>query len=333
MSFAKLEELEVEEGIPSRYRDEERFTVETPHGPITVSVEPGCSLEKQKDKPVLLTYHDIATNHATCFGSFFALDECQIFKSIFCVVHIDAPGHEEGAEPLDPSRAHLTMEQLGDQVGYVVKRLGLHDKYNRIYGFGVGAGCSVLLKYATFDVNQARFAGMILVNGSGGKAAWREWIWYKMVTNTMWLQGMSSRARSAFLHRMFTSECIEDNEDLAEEYSATVGKMNPTNIQMFLDAHINRPDLSDDIDCISCFDVIQFAGGDNADFLYHVKELNKMFELGRSTFLSIDECRMLITEEGPHHMANPIKYWLAGKGYLLSALDMRANRHPNDDED
>eukprot|EP01061_Rhynchopus_euleeides_P041601 TRINITY_DN72795_c0_g1_i1.p2 TRINITY_DN72795_c0_g1~~TRINITY_DN72795_c0_g1_i1.p2 ORF type:complete len:359 (+),score=147.18 TRINITY_DN72795_c0_g1_i1:91-1077(+) len=328
MGYDKLGD-ELELGEASRhYMNEETHTVDTPHGPINVAIEPGCSLEEQKDKPIWLTYHDIGSNHQTCFGSFFALDECQIFKKLFCIVHIDAPGHEEGAKP---RTSGLTLTQMAEQVGYVMRYFKFDQGYGRVYAFGVGAGCSVLLRHVTFDVNQGRFAGMILVNGSGSKAGWREWAWNKMVQNTLYMQGWSARAKSAFLHRMFTREAIEDNEDLVEEYSAALTKMIPKNVMQFMDAYNKRDDFSDEIDTISCFDVIQFAGGDNEDFYWHVKELNKMFELGKSTFLRIDECAMLMTEEGPHHIANPIKYWLAGKGYVQTALDIRMNRHPDED--
>ena len=328
MGYDKLNDaMEMGEN-KTQYLNEETHSVDTPYGPINVAIEPGCSLEKQKDKPIWLTYHDIATNHQTCFGSFFALEEHQVFKDLFCIVHIDAPGHEEGAKPMTK---RLTIDQMAEQVQYVMKHFKFNEGYSRVYGFGVGAGCSVLLRHATFDINQGKYAGMILVNGSGSKAGWREWGWGKMLQNTIWMQGMSSRAKGAFLHRMFTREAIEDNEDLVEDYSASLDTMVPQNVAFYLESYMKRTDQSDEIDTISCFDVIQFAGGDNDDFYWHVKELNKMFELGKSTFIRIDECAMLMTEEGPHHLGNPIKYWLAGKGYVQSSLNLRPNRHPEEE--
>eukprot|EP01059_Diplonema_ambulator_P003648 TRINITY_DN13363_c0_g1_i1.p1 TRINITY_DN13363_c0_g1~~TRINITY_DN13363_c0_g1_i1.p1 ORF type:complete len:334 (+),score=66.80 TRINITY_DN13363_c0_g1_i1:67-1068(+) len=329
--YQRVEDDVEDEGEMSRYyKGEEKHVIDTPHGPITVSVEPGCDLKKQKGQPVWLTYHDIGTNHVTCFGSFFALEECRVFKEMFCVLHVDAPGHEEGAKPL-PAERKLTLDNMAEQLGYVLKHFGLHDQYCKVYGFGVGAGCSVLLKYAAFDVNQARFNGLILVNGSGSKAGWREWLWSKMLTSSLRMYGMTPRVKTALMHRMFTLEAIENNEDLTEDYSASLDAMIPSNLAQYAEAYVRREDMADDLDCITCFDVIQFAGDDNNDFYYHVKELNKMFDFGKSTFLRIDDCAMLITEEGPHHLANPIKYWLAGKGYLLSALDMRPNNHPADE--
>ena len=312
-------------GLLKSHRYEETHIVETPHGPITVSVEPGCDIKRQKDKQVILTYHDIGTNHLTCFGSFFSLDECQIFKDLFLVLHIDAPGHEVGCkEAIQADR--LTLDMMGEQVGYVVKHFGLDEKYNRIYGFGVGAGASVLLNYATFDANQARFAGMWIVNGSGSQPGWREWAWNSMLSSSLKMQGMSHRTKRALLYRMFTSDCIENNEDLVEEYCQVLDEMHAGNVKKYVDAYAKRRDVTDEIDAIACFDVILFAGGDNSDFTWHTKELNKMFELGRSTYLDITECAMLVTEEGPHHMANPIKYYLGGKGFLLESLDMKPNR-------
>eukprot|EP01063_Lacrimia_lanifica_P002337 TRINITY_DN1121_c1_g1_i2.p1 TRINITY_DN1121_c1_g1~~TRINITY_DN1121_c1_g1_i2.p1 ORF type:complete len:329 (+),score=100.75 TRINITY_DN1121_c1_g1_i2:56-1042(+) len=315
---------ELEEGYgAAHYLNEETHDVGTPYGDIRVSVEPGCDLKKQKDLPVILTYHDMATNHQTCFGSFFGLEECQVFKELFCIVHIDCPGHEEGCKEVKPK---LSLDELGEQVGCVIKHFGWNEGYGKVYAMGVGAGCSVLLNHAIKGTNQKVFKGVCLVNGSGSKAGWREWVWHKMVTNTLWLQGMSDRAKRAFLTRMYTHESIDANEDLVEEYGSALMKMVPQNVTNFMDAYIARPDISDELDYISCFDALHFAGGDNADFLWHVKELNKMFPLGQSTFLNIRECAMLVTEEGPHHMANPIKYWLAGKGFVMTALDMRQNR-------
>jgi len=305
---------------------EQRQMIDTPYGPICVSVEDGCDIEKQKDLPIMLTYHDIGTNHLSCFGSFFALDECQVFKHFFLILHIDAPGHEEGAKPMPKSSKLLTMRQLGEQVGCVVRHFKIPESNRRIYGFGVGAGCNVLLEYAVAENHQKYFAGMALVNPSGLKCGWREWMWHGWLSNQLWYSGMSYRCKRAFMYRHFTGEAIEDNEDLCESYLEHLDTIHPINAARFVQAYARRRDLADDLDAIVCFDVVHFAGGDNPDNYWHVKEINKMFELGKSQFLNIDECAGLITEEGPHHMTNPIKYWLAGKGYLMSALDIRKER-------
>eukprot|EP01062_Namystynia_karyoxenos_P082687 TRINITY_DN9367_c1_g1_i1.p1 TRINITY_DN9367_c1_g1~~TRINITY_DN9367_c1_g1_i1.p1 ORF type:complete len:336 (+),score=135.84 TRINITY_DN9367_c1_g1_i1:102-1109(+) len=319
-------ELMAEESRAQR-ATEERHSISTPYGPITVSVEEGCSVEKQSDKPCILTYHDIGTNHLSCFGSFFALDECQVFKRMFLILHIDAPGHEEGAAPMPKSAPMLTTRQLGEQVDYVVRHFGIGGQSRPIYGFGVGAGCNVLLEYAVADDHQKHFAGMALCNPSGSRCGWREWTWHGLVSNQLWYSGMNARVKRMLMYRHFTSEAIEDNEDLVESYLEHLDTLHPINVARYVQAYARRRDLSDELDAIVCFDVIHFAGGDNPDNYWHVKEINKMFELGKSQFMNIDECSGLVTEEGPHHLTNPIKYWLAGKGYLMSALDIRPERH------
>lgn len=68
----------------------------------------------------IITYHDIATNHETCFDALFGLpDMVQLFH-LFCWYHIDAPGQESSSQRLD-DKNYPSMTELAKQVYTVVK--------------------------------------------------------------------------------------------------------------------------------------------------------------------------------------------------------------------
>lgn len=60
------------------------------------------------------------------------------------IVHVDAPGHEDGCDPLKESFT-MSLEMLAQQLNTVVVEVGV-DKF---IGLGVGAGSNVLLRYAS----------------------------------------------------------------------------------------------------------------------------------------------------------------------------------------
>jgi len=78
-----------------------------------------------------------------------------------CVVHVDAPGHEDDAGLLASDalrREPLSMESLAQQLGVVCAQLELP----RFIGLGMGAGANVLLRYASD--HPRNLAGLILMN-------------------------------------------------------------------------------------------------------------------------------------------------------------------------
>jgi hypothetical protein len=49
----------------------------------------------------MVTYHDVGTNHRSCFGSIGHFLKSDKLLDMFCVFHIDAPGQEDGADEFE----------------------------------------------------------------------------------------------------------------------------------------------------------------------------------------------------------------------------------------
>lgn len=113
---------------------------------------------------VLLTYHDIGLNHRWCFNRLINLMNGVGMLTSLAVVHIDAPGHEDGSVPLETSTTSLSLEMLAQQLNKVVVDIGV-DKF---IGLGIGAGANVLLRYASIHPSKVR--GLILANPTVGEA-------------------------------------------------------------------------------------------------------------------------------------------------------------------
>ncbi|KAG8227432.1 hypothetical protein J437_LFUL000441 [Ladona fulva] len=71
---------------------EERL--DTERGSILVAVQ------GKRNKPAILTYHDLGLNYISNFQAFFNYVDMRALLDNFCVYHVTAPGQEEGAPPL-----------------------------------------------------------------------------------------------------------------------------------------------------------------------------------------------------------------------------------------
>lgn len=109
---------------------------------------------------VLLTYHDVGMNHRWCFSRLVhGLNGAGMLGPTVAVVHVDAPGHEDGAtKPVGASMAGVSVEGLAQQLHAVVQQLEL----KRFLGVGIGAGANVLLRYASDHPSQCH--GLVLMN-------------------------------------------------------------------------------------------------------------------------------------------------------------------------
>lgn len=142
--------------------------VQTSKGPILVA------RHGDPKKPVLITYHDIGLNYLSNFQAFFTSGAMMNVLETFCIYHITAPGQEAGAKDLPEGYVYPTMDELADQVEYVIHYFGI----SHCIGFGVGFGANVLVRLA--HRRPTMVDGLILVNCSSQSAGWLEWVYHKV---------------------------------------------------------------------------------------------------------------------------------------------------------
>jgi len=111
---------------------------------------------------VVVTYHDVCMNHRWCFSRLMHCMNGAGMLSNLAFVHVDAPGHEDGAAPLPATTTALSLELLAQQLHTIIEQLDLPTQF---LGMGAGAGANVLLRYAA-DHGVGRLHGLVLLNPS-----------------------------------------------------------------------------------------------------------------------------------------------------------------------
>ncbi|XP_069175043.1 protein NDRG3 isoform X5 [Procambarus clarkii] len=288
-------------------------TIETQHGPITVAVSGDTS------KPVILTYHDLGLNHVTNFQAFFLYPEMRNILSNFCIVHVNAPGQEEGAPTLPEGYVYPTMEELSETVTCVKNHFHLRS----FIGFGVGLGANILARYATkypCDVD-----ALVLVNCSSTQAGWIEWGYQKLNIRHLRAGTMTTGTVDYLLWHHFgkREEC---NQDLVTVYRQHFEKaLNATNLGLLVDSYIRRTDLGivreldpnkkKDVRMIRC-QVLNIT----ANHSPHIEDtvtFNGRLDPTLSTWMKIQDCGLVI-DEAPGKVVEAFRLFLQGQGYAVS---------------
>ena len=84
--------------------------VNTEYGDVTVAIKGDLS------NPIILTYHDLGLNYISNFEGLFNIPFSADIAKNFCIVHVNAPGQEEGARVLPEDFEYPDMDQLAEQV-------------------------------------------------------------------------------------------------------------------------------------------------------------------------------------------------------------------------
>lgn len=202
--------------LESRASNADRDRLMTKYGPLCVvkqlnghgtdvgSTSGSSTGTAAATRPVIITYHDVGLNYFSNFESFFMRMNMKQMLQDFRIYHINAPGQEESAEDLPPNYLFPTMDDLAEQLKEVCHYYNIQEFIGKfvltetivgmivlvLVGFGYGAGCNVLSRFALgySDMVEALF----LINPSATVSTWSEWWYQKMnvrtLTNTLLAQ-------------------------------------------------------------------------------------------------------------------------------------------------
>ncbi|KAK7078988.1 Protein ndrg3 [Halocaridina rubra] len=288
-------------------------TIETQHGPIMVSVVGDST------KPVILTYHDLGLNHVTNFQAFYSYPEMRNILNNFCVVHVNAPGQEEGAQTLPEGYVYPTLEELSETITCVKN----HYHIRSFIGFGVGLGANVLSRYAIKYPNDVD--ALVLINCSSTQAGWIEWGYQKLNIRHLRLGTMTTGTVDYLMWHHF-GKIEECNQDLVTVYRQHFEKsLNPTNLGLLVDSYIRRTDLGivreldpnkkKDVRMIRCQ-----ALNITSNYSPHIDDtvtFNGRLDPTLSTWMKIQDCGLVI-DESPGKMVEAFRLFLQGLGYAVS---------------
>lgn len=190
----------------------------------------------------LVTFHDIGLNH-TSFKEFFKNEYNVQFYDKFTVYHIDAPGQEIGAEKMAAEYQYPSLEKMAEMLGPVLEHFALTD----IFGFGVGAGATVMIHLAMLFPK--KFLGLILCDPAGKSAGFKEWGEEKLAAWSLQNKGFTSSTEKFLIWHLFgTKGKKKVNMELVDTYIKEITKnQNPHNLAQYVKAYMQRTDVMSEV--------------------------------------------------------------------------------------
>uniref|UniRef100_A0A7N8XIP0 Protein NDRG2 n=1 Tax=Mastacembelus armatus TaxID=205130 RepID=A0A7N8XIP0_9TELE len=282
--------------------------IETPHGVLHVTMR-GVP---KGNRPVILTYHDIGLNHKSCFNTLFNYEDMQEITQHFAVVHVDAPGQQEGAPPFPSGYRYPTMDELAEMLPSVMTQL----KVNSVIGIGVGAGAYILTRFALN--NPTLVEGLVLINIDPCAEGWIDWAASK-------LSGWTSNLVDIVMAHHFSTDELTDNQELIQTYRLHIAQdINQDNLALFCGSYQYRRDLEierpivglneDTVNTLTCPALL--VVGDTSPAVEAVVECNSRLNPTKTTLLKMADCGGLPQVVQPGKLAEAFKYFVQGMGYM-----------------
>uniref|UniRef100_A0A8C5GFL4 Protein NDRG2 n=1 Tax=Gouania willdenowi TaxID=441366 RepID=A0A8C5GFL4_GOUWI len=286
--------------------------IETAHGVLHVTMR-GVP---KGNRPIILTYHDIGLNHKSCFNTLFNYEDMLEITQHFAVVHVDAPGQQEGAPPFPSGYRYPTMDELAEMLPSVMTQL----KVNSVIGIGVGAGAYVLSHFALN--NPTLVEGLVLINIDPCAEGWIDWAASK-------LTGWTSNLVDIIMGHHFSTDELTENQELIQTYRLHITHdINQDNLALFCGSYQYRKDLDierpivglneDTVKTLTCPALL--VVGDTSPAVEAVVECNSRLNPTKTTLLKMADCGGLPQVVQPGKLTEAFKYFVQGMGYIPYVL-------------
>ncbi|XP_076620640.1 misexpression suppressor of KSR 2 isoform X4 [Colletes latitarsis] len=285
--------------------------VETDKGYLVVGVQ------GNRSKPAILTYHDLGLNYIPSFQAFFNYIDMRVLLENFCVYHVNAPGQEDGASTLPEDYVYPSMDELAEQLLFVLGHFGLKS----VIGFGVGAGANILARFALAHPENVN--ALCLINCVSTQAGWIEWAYQKMNVRHLRSQGMTQGVLDYLMWHHFGRGTEDRNHDLVQVYKNYFERhVNPTNLALLIDSYVRRTDLNitRELDPIRKKEGVTLGvpvmniTGALSPHVDDTVTLNGRLDPTNSSWMKISDCGMVL-EEQPGKVSEAFRLFLQGEGY------------------
>lgn len=287
----------------------QEHSIETPHGMLHVILHGTGNTRR----PAILTVHDVGLNSKSCFSPLFKFEEMQEIVKNFTLVHIDAPGQEEGAAAYPLSYQYPSMETIAEMIPAVLQ----HFNFRSVIGVGVGAGAYILSQFAI--ANPDSVEGVVLVNFDPNARGWMDWAAQKLTT-------LTSSLTEQILCHLFSQEEMSANTELLQAHRERISKApNLVNIELFWKSYNSRRDLI--IDRSNTFKCpVMLVVGDQAPYEEAAVDVNSKLDPTTTSFLKMADAGGLPQLTQPSKLTEAFKYFIQGMGYMASSCMTRLSR-------
>uniref|UniRef100_A0AAX7V9Q9 Protein NDRG2 n=1 Tax=Astatotilapia calliptera TaxID=8154 RepID=A0AAX7V9Q9_ASTCA len=291
-------------------------SVETPHGVLHVTLH-GTRTTR---RPAILTFHDVGLDSKSCFSPLFKFEEMQEIVKNFTLIHIDAPGQEEGAAAYPQQ---LTLCAHVYAVG--VNNLYRSVSFRTVIGVGVGAGAYILARFAL--TNPDAVEGLVLINIDTNARGWIDWAAQK-------LSSVTSSLTEQILCHLFSQEELSSSTDLVQSYRERISKApNLSNMELLWKSYNSRRDLIFDRNsafntcfCLTLRCPVMLVVGDHAPYEDAAVECNSKMDPTTTSFLKMADAGGLPQLTQPAKLTEAFKYFIQGMGYMASSCMTRLSR-------
>lgn len=283
----------------------EEVRVDTDRGAVLVAVQ------GNRAKPAILTYHDLGLNYVASFQAFFNYSDMRMLLENFSVYHVNAPGQEEGAQPLPDDYEYPTMDELANQLNFVLGHFGL----NSVIGLGVGAGGNILARFALNHPNKVE--ALCLINVVSTQAGWIEWGYQKINARYLKSKGMTQGVLDYLMWHHFGRGTEERNHDLVQVYRNYFERyISPGNLALFIDSYVRRSDLNMARSGATLSMPVLNISGALSPHMEETVTLNSRLDPSNSSWMKISDCGMVL-EEQPNKVSEALRLFLQGLGYAI----------------
>ncbi|KAF7654667.1 hypothetical protein LDENG_00066320 [Lucifuga dentata] len=287
----------------------QEHNIETPHGVLHVTLHGNRTTRR----PAILTLHDVGMDNKSCFSPLFKFEEMQEIVKNFTLIHIDAPGQEEGAAAYPAGYQYPSMETIAEMIPAVLQFFN----FRTVIGVGVGAGAYILSKFTLLNPDSVE--GLVLINIDTNARGWIDWAAQK-------LSSVTTSFTEQILSHLFSQEELSSNTDLVQSHRERISKAsNLANIELFWKTYNSRRDLN--IDRSNTFKCpVMLVVGDQAPYEEAAVECNSKMDPTTTSFLKMADAGGLPQLTQPAKLTEAFKYFIQGMGYMASSCMTRLSR-------
>uniref|UniRef100_A0A8C7MUL1 NDRG family member 2 n=1 Tax=Oncorhynchus kisutch TaxID=8019 RepID=A0A8C7MUL1_ONCKI len=279
----------------------QEHSIETPHGLLHVTLH-GTSNTR---RPAILTFHDVGLDSKSCFSPLFKFEEMQEIVKNFTLVHIDAPGQEEGATAYPMGYQYPSMEQIAEMIPAVLT----YFNFRTVIGIGVGSGSYILSRFTMAHPDSVE--GLVLINMDPETRGWMDWAAQKITT-------LTSSITEQILSHLFSQEEMSANADLVRSHRDRISKApNLINIELFWRSY-NRYTHK------QC--PVMLVVGDQAPHEEAAVSLLHTLDLQCNHRIQMADAGGLPQLTQPSKLTEAFKYFIQGMGYMASSIMTRLSR-------